>query len=393
MLMRSRAHEPVPPGCRLSRLIAVFDGESICPLSTQRRWAPGYARSAPSRVFAARGRAEVAGSVEGRRRRLVRARRPRGHRAAAGRAGPLLRRAGARAAARRHPELRGGTPAEADPQPRGAPGPRRGQGAPLCAMSPRSRASAATTTAASCRSARTTCALSPSSSTFSPRCWSTSSSNGACWTPTPVVLSTSKVTSPMREKLTKKKSSRKSKPQAKQKRAGNSANADSPRLLHAIPAQPNPPRPPTHPLPQRRPRHTSSHTRAVLCPIQTPKPKEPHPGLTGCGSFVYWLCGGVLLSRRVAPAVPSALAGLASGFGMGPGVSPPPWPPQQYATSHQPATQTPRTGVVVGVGGCGWGLVNRLVDASSSPPAVRGEVFVGVCPHVLCVGVGKSSAY
>ena len=51
---------------------------------------------------------------------------------------------------------------------------------------------------------------------------------------------------------------------------------------------------------------------------------------TGCpvGAQRYWLCGGVLLSRRVAPAVPSALAGLASGFGMGPGVSPPPWPPQ-----------------------------------------------------------------
>ena len=31
--------------------------------------------------------------------------------------------------------------------------------------------------------------------------------------------------------------------------------------------------------------------------------------------------GGVLLSRTLAGAVPSALSGLASGFGMGPGVS------------------------------------------------------------------------
>ena len=31
--------------------------------------------------------------------------------------------------------------------------------------------------------------------------------------------------------------------------------------------------------------------------------------------------GGVLLSHNPAVAVPSALAGLASGFGMGPGVS------------------------------------------------------------------------
>ena len=33
--------------------------------------------------------------------------------------------------------------------------------------------------------------------------------------------------------------------------------------------------------------------------------------------------GGVLLSHTLAGAVPSALAGLATGFGMGPGVSPP----------------------------------------------------------------------
>ena len=34
--------------------------------------------------------------------------------------------------------------------------------------------------------------------------------------------------------------------------------------------------------------------------------------------------GGDLLSRTLASAVPSALEGLASGFGMGPGVPPPP---------------------------------------------------------------------
>ena len=39
------------------------------------------------------------------------------------------------------------------------------------------------------------------------------------------------------------------------------------------------------------------------------------------------LFGGVLLSHPLARAVPSALEGLASGFGMGPGVSPPLWPP------------------------------------------------------------------
>src|SRR5262249_27243745 len=38
--------------------------------------------------------------------------------------------------------------------------------------------------------------------------------------------------------------------------------------------------------------------------------------------------GGVLLSRGVYPQVPSALAGLTSGFGMGTGVTPPLWPPE-----------------------------------------------------------------
>ena len=37
--------------------------------------------------------------------------------------------------------------------------------------------------------------------------------------------------------------------------------------------------------------------------------------------------GCVLLSHTVTSAVPSALKGLASGFGMGPGVSPSPWQP------------------------------------------------------------------
>ncbi len=39
-------------------------------------------------------------------------------------------------------------------------------------------------------------------------------------------------------------------------------------------------------------------------------------------------CGGVLLSHVLSGIVPSPCQGLASGFGMGPGVSPGPWPPQ-----------------------------------------------------------------
>jgi hypothetical protein len=40
--------------------------------------------------------------------------------------------------------------------------------------------------------------------------------------------------------------------------------------------------------------------------------------------------GDVLLSHVVSRAVPSALKGLTSGFGMEPGVSPSPWSPKLY---------------------------------------------------------------
>jgi hypothetical protein len=42
------------------------------------------------------------------------------------------------------------------------------------------------------------------------------------------------------------------------------------------------------------------------------------------------MSGGVLLSHPVTRAVPSALRGLASGFGMEPGVSLSLWPPKLY---------------------------------------------------------------
>ena len=51
------------------------------------------------------------------------------------------------------------------------------------------------------------------------------------------------------------------------------------------------------------------------------------PPWVGAPFFCGVVFGGVLLSHTLAGAVPSALEGLASGFGMGPGVSPPLWPP------------------------------------------------------------------
>ena len=80
-----------------------------------------------------------------------------------------------------------------------------------------------------------------------------------------------------------------------------------------------------------------------------------------------WMSGGVLLSHRVAPAVPSALRVLASGFGMCPGVSLALWPPKlvPHRARHR---------------GVGWvcGLGDRT--------RVRGGVpVVGTCP---CTGCG-----
>jgi hypothetical protein len=52
-----------------------------------------------------------------------------------------------------------------------------------------------------------------------------------------------------------------------------------------------------------------------------------HPRTVWFGGVLESVFGGVLLSHTLSGAVPSALEGLASGFGMGPGVSPPLWPP------------------------------------------------------------------
>ena len=51
----------------------------------------------------------------------------------------------------------------------------------------------------------------------------------------------------------------------------------------------------------------------------SPEMQKAHPGFPGW-AFCHVESGGVLLSHTLASAVPSALEGLASGFGMGPGV-------------------------------------------------------------------------
>ena len=74
------------------------------------------------------------------------------------------------------------------------------------------------------------------------------------------------------------------------------------------------------------------------------------------------MCGGVLVSHRVPPAVPSALGGLTSGFGMGPGVSLSPWPPQQFTGTR------PRPGGTGFRNSCGTGPHTHRGLIQLSPP-------------------------
>ena len=63
---------------------------------------------------------------------------------------------------------------------------------------------------------------------------------------------------------------------------------------------------------------------------ETRNPPGARGGSTG-GNRIVW-SGGALLSHTLSGAVPSPCRALASGFGMGPGVSPWPWPPQILST-------------------------------------------------------------
>ena len=71
-------------------------------------------------------------------------------------------------------------------------------------------------------------------------------------------------------------------------------------------------------------------------PARTPRPGNDEAPPQG-RRFVKSL-GGDLLSHPASRAVPSALEGLTSGFGMGPGVSPPLWPPKRSGASGTPET-------------------------------------------------------
>ena len=80
--------------------------------------------------------------------------------------------------------------------------------------------------------------------------------------------------------------------------------------------------------------------KAAWAPRVPPKTTK-RPRRTG-GAPPTAKSGGVLLSQGVYPQVPSALAGLTAVFGMGTGVTPPPWPPetccQTWAAGRRPST-------------------------------------------------------
>ena len=99
--------------------------------------------------------------------------------------------------------------------------------------------------------------------------------------------------------------------------------------------------------------------------------KWGHPKVT---PLPQCMSGGVLLSHNLSVAVPSALKGLTSGFGMGPGVSRFAMAAVTLSTVHIRLTLIPR--MLLGVLGLGVLVGNCLVDANSQD-----------CVSCLCVFV------
>jgi len=72
---------------------------------------------------------------------------------------------------------------------------------------------------------------------------------------------------------------------------------------------------------------------AASPPTRGARPSERREGPRKSGGPLNEYPGGVLLSQGDSPQVPSALVGLTSVFGMGTGVSPPPWPPENLGSA------------------------------------------------------------
>ena len=137
--------------------------------------------------------------------------------------------------------------------------------------------------------------------------------------------------------------------------------------------------------PTGTPRRGSGWSRSAgRCGASSNDPEnERSPAGSRRGSLIIFALnvGGDLLSHTLASAVPSALEGLASGFGMGPGVPPPPTPPTTLfnLSPHQPTggrthhpTTTPTTRADTGEHGCvlrvtQWMRTTKVLWASPRP--------------------------
>ena len=108
-----------------------------------------------------------------------------------------------------------------------------------------------------------------------------------------------------------------------------------------------------------------------------------------------WCSGGVLLSREASLAVPSALKGLTSGFGMGPGVSPSLWPPgtvwgcggSPVVGGGRAVSREPHSGRVVcpcplGAGGVCWVVPSPRPVSTGQLRPLRGLHFRPINPVV-----------
>src|SRR5690606_7164310 len=95
--------------------------------------------------------------------------------------------------------------------------------------------------------------------------------------------------------------------------------------------------------------------------------------------------GGVLLSQGGSSQVPSALAGLTSVFGMGTGVTPPPWPPKPVVKGA--ATWTGRVGPDAGRS-LEHSIASTNIDCSPSPrPISTGRLNTSPCLHLRPINV------
>src|SRR5205807_2226669 len=107
-------------------------------------------------------------------------------------------------------------------------------------------------------------------------------------------------------------------------------------------------------------------------------------GLIGEPSSPRWeiVSGDVLLSHAVARAVPSALRGLASGFGMGPGVSLSLWSPKLYGVRARTAGDETRSTGARTSGTAQWTLAlagtkpAKCVYVASPRPISTGQLHV-----------------